>query len=262
MSSQYIATEKADGIGRLILNRPDKHNAISFEMWQGITATLAEFAGDPQVRVIVVRGAGGRAFSAGADISQFEGQRGNATAVKVYNRAVREAYDSLSEVHKPTIAHIEGYCIGGGLATAMCCDIRLAADDSRFGIPAAKLGLGYDYSSLRPLVDLVGPTAAKEIMFTARQFSADEALAMGLVNKSLSRDALPACVADYAGRIAANAPLTVVACKRIIAEVLKDPNERDAALCERLVAECFASEDYEEGRLAFMEKRAARFKGR
>ena len=262
MTSEYLIVEQSDGIGRLVFNRADKHNAISFEMWQGIAAAMAQFEADDAVRVVVVSGAGGKAFSAGADISQFEGQRDGKDATAAYNAAVRAAYDALSAIEKPTIAQIAGYCIGGGCATAMCCDIRLASEDSSFGIPAAKLGLGYDYDSLRPLVALVGPTAAKEILFTARQFDAEEALRLGIVNRIVACDELDACVEDYAGRIASNAPLTVRACKRIIGEVLKDPAERDIEACRKLVADCYESEDYKEGRRAFMEKRRPSFRGR
>ena len=262
MTTDHLIVEQSEGIGRLIFNRADKHNAISYEMWQGIASTVARFAADDAVRVVVVSGAGGKAFSAGADISQFEDQRDGEDGAEIYNTAVRSAYEALSAIEKPTIAQITGYCIGGGCATALCCDIRLASDDSRFGIPAARLGLGYDYDSLRPLVALIGPTAAKEIMFTARQFDAEEALRLGLVNRIVSREDLGACVDDYAGRIAANAPLTVRACKRIIAEVLKDPAERDVEACRQMIADCFASEDYKEGRRAFMEKRSPSFRGR
>ena len=163
---------------------------------------------------------------------------------------------------KPTIAMIRGYCIGGGLATALACDIRIAAEGSRFGIPAAKLGLGYAYDGIKKLVDMVGPAYAREIFFTARQFSAEEALAMGLINRLVPADGLESYVKNYCDMIAANAPLTIRAAKQIVREALKDESKRDMALCKRVVDECFASEDYTEGRTAFMEKRRPMFQGR
>ena len=207
-------------------------------------------------------GEGGRAFSAGADISEFSGNRSTEAQIEVYDAAGRAAYDAITNIPKPVIARIEGYCVGGGLATALCADLRIATEDSRFGIPAARLGVGYSYAGLRPLVDIVGPSFAKEILFTARRFTASEALRMGLVNQVLPREEIGGFVDDYARTIAANAPLTVKACKTVVAELAKDPAGRDVALCEEVVGACFASEDYKEGRTAFMEKRKPRFTGR
>ena len=172
------------------------------------------------------------------------------------------AHEQLTNISKPTIAKIVGYCIGGGLGIALCCDLRLATDDSKFGIPAAKLGLGYGYGGLKPLVALVGPIRAKEILFTARQFDASEAYDMGLINRVLSKEEIDAFVDEYTETIAGNAPLTIKACKQIIAEICKDPDDRDLELCKRLVDACFASEDYKEGRQAFMEKRKPQFQGK
>ncbi len=255
-----LIADTSAGIARLILNRPEKHNVIDHDMWCGITAAMQAFSADEGVRVVVVTGAGDRAFSAGADISEFERKREGDTA-DAYNRATADAHGALRQCPKPTIAEIGGYCIGGGLGIALACDLRIAADDARFGIPAARLGLGYDYTSLQVLVSIVGPAVAKDIMFTARRFGAAEAAANGLVNRVVAPGELATTVADYASMIAANAPLTVRASKRIVTEVLKDADARDQALCERLVAECFASADYVEGRRAFMEKRAPRFQG-
>ena len=257
-----IIIEKSNGIGRFIFNQPDKHNAISFEMWQGISRAMDDFSADDSVRVIVLSGAGTKAFSAGADISQFDEQRASKDGVDVYDGAALKAENDLMHLDKPTIAMIQGYCIGGGAGVALCCDLRIASEDARFGIPAAKLGLAYSWDEVYPLVQLVGPSFAKEILFTGRQFSAEEALNMGLVNRVVARADLESCVDEYAERIAANAPLTVRTAKRTIAEASKDPADRDLATVQALVDECFSSEDYAEGRKAFMEKRKPAFKGR
>ncbi len=262
MHTDKIIAKKDGAIGRITFNNPERRNAISLEMWQAMPVILEDLAADGAIRVIVVNGAGGKAFASGADISQFEKQRSSKAAIAEYGAAVTRACTALSTVEKPTIAMIEGYCIGGGLLVALCCDIRIASEDSRLGIPAARLGLGYKYDSLRPLVDLVGPTYAKEILFTARQFDADEARHMGLVNRVLPRTALAGYVEDYAATIAANAPLTLLAVKKTIGEVLKDPDARDLALCQALTDACFDSADYTEGRRAFMEKRKPNFVGR
>ena len=262
VSTDKIIAEKAGGVGYLGLNQPEKHNAISYAMWVAIAEVMELFRNDDEVRVVVMSGEGGRAFSAGADISEFSKNRSTEEQIEVYDAAGRAAFDAITNIPKPVIARIEGYCIGGGLATALCADLRIATDDSRFGIPAARLGVGYSHKSLRPLVDLVGPTCAKEILFTARRFTAPEALRMGLVNQVVPRNEIDAFVEDYAQTIAANAPLTVKACKTVVAELAKDPADRDIALCEEVVGACFASDDYREGRTAFMEKRAPRFTGR
>ena len=262
VSTDKIIAERANGVGYLRLNQPEKHNAISYAMWVAIAEVMASFREDDGVRVVVMSGEGGRAFSAGADISEFSEKRSTEEQIEVYEAAGRAAYEAITHFPKPVIARIEGFCVGGGLAVALCADLRIATDDSRFGIPAAKLGLGYSHKSLRPLVDLVGPTCAKEILFTARRFTATEAQRMGLVNQVVARGEIDSFVEDYAQTIAANAPLTVKACKTVVAELLKDPEERDTELCDRVVDACFASEDYKEGRAAFMEKRAPRFTGR
>lgn len=261
VSTDKIIAGKAGGVGYLRLNQPEKHNAISYAMWVAITEVMHSFRDDDEVRVVVVSGEGGHAFSAGADISEFSKNRSTEAQIEVYEEAGRAAYDAITSCPKPVIARIEGYCVGGGLAVALCADLRIATDDSRFGIPAAKLGLGYSHKSLRPLVDLVGPTCAKEILFTAKRFTASEAQRMGLVNQVVPRGEIDTFVEDYARTIAGNAPLTVAACKTVVAELLKDPEDRDTELCDRVVDACFSSEDYKEGRAAFMEKRSPRFTG-
>ena len=231
-------------------------------MWRSATKVLEDFAADPAVRVVVLTGAGGKAFASGADISKFESERGSRDDVDTYNAAVERLQHTLLDYPKPTIALIRGYCIGGGLGIAVSCDVRICNDESRFGIPAAKLGLGYSYDSIRRLMDLIGPQFVYEILFTARQFDAAEALGMGLVNRIVPDTEIEKYVSDMADMIGGNAPLTIRAVKRIVSEALKDEDKRDLASCQRLVKQCFESADYQEGRRAFMEKRKPSFTGR
>lgn len=248
-------------VGWMVFNNPARRNAVSLEMWDAMPLVLERFGSDPTVRVIVLRGAGEQAFVAGADISQFEQLRSSADAVAEYDATSGRATAALVQAGKPTIAMIHGYCIGGGVGIAAACDLRITADTARFGVPAARLGLGYAMPGVRQLMDLVGPAFTKEIFFTARQFSAAEAHAMGLANRVVAAAELEATVLAMAGTIAANAPLTIHAVKRTVAELCRGP-AADRALSDQLVANCFASEDYIEGRRAFMEKRKPVFNGR
>jgi enoyl-CoA hydratase len=262
MSTDKMIARNADGIGWMIFNNPERHNAVSLEMWEAARDIIADFVADDAVRVIVVRGAGEKAFVSGADISKFDSERAEREAVKRYDDATEAEYGSLLNAPKPTIAMIQGYCIGGGTNLAVCCDLRICSENAKFAIPAAKLGLGYGYTRVRRLLNVVSPSFAKEIFFTARQFTAEEAKVMGLVNRVVPHAALEGFTTDYARMIAENAPLTVTSIKAIVGEAVKDPADRDIALCDRLVRQCFESEDYAEGRRAFKEKRKPAFQGR
>ena len=256
-----MLSRKEGRVGYMIFNNPERHNAVSLEMWEAASRIMEQYAEDDDVRVVVITGAGGKAFVSGADISKFESERANEEAVARYNEIVAKANDSLYGFPKPTIAMIRGYCIGGGLGLAVCCDLRICSDNSRFGIPAAKLGLGYAFPGVKRLSDLVGPSFAKEIFFTARQFDAEEARIMGLVNRVVPQAELETYVKSYADTIANNAPLTVKAAKFIANETVKDESKRDLARAQEMVDACFRSNDYTEGRRAFMEKRKPAFTG-
>jgi enoyl-CoA hydratase/carnithine racemase len=261
MPSDKMNSKVDGGVGWMIFNNPERHNAISLEMWEAALEIMAGFAADPAVRVMVVTGAGGKAFASGADISKFKDERQEAAALAHYQATTQKAYSAIQGMAIPTIAMIRGYCIGGGTAAAVCCDIRICTENAKFGVPAAKLGLGYGMQRAQPLVDLVGPAYAKEMFFTGRQFDAREAERMGLVNRVVADDQLEATVQELARTIADNAPLTVRAAKLVVGELLKDARDRDVAATEHAVDACFRSKDYKEGQAAFAEKRKPRFTG-
>jgi enoyl-CoA hydratase/carnithine racemase len=250
------------GIAEVTFNQPEKHNALSIEILRALPGALGALQADPAVRVVVVTGAGDRAFVSGADISEFGNVRTSPEARADYDRSMADMGHAWRNLEKPIIAMIRGYCIGGGLLTALQTDIRIAAVGSQFGVPAARLGLGYGYGGVEALVALVGPAYAAEILFSARRFTAEEALRVGLINRVVPADELRATVMDLARAITDNAPLTVAACKVAIAQTQQTPERRDTARLADMVEACFRSQDYREGQAAFLAKRAPRFEGR
>ena len=260
LETNNMVAEIDGPIGWMTFNKPARRNAVSLDMWEAIPTILDRFEADPNVRVVVLKGAGDQAFVSGADIAQFEKARSSEESNALYEKISGAAGAKLAHFGKPTIAMIRGWCIGGGLAIAVGCDLRIATEESYFGIPAARLGLGYGAAGVKKLMQLIGPSFTKEIFFTARHFSAAEALAMGLVNRVVPDSALEDYTRTYCATIGDNAPMTMHALKRTVGELTKGDNA-DLELCDRLVNACFASQDYMEGRRAFMEKRRPVFRG-
>lgn len=257
-----ILQRVADGVGVITFNNPEKRNAMSLEMWEGFGQALIELRDAPEVRVVMLAGAGDKAFVSGADISQFEKTRHNAEASEEYSRRSAAQRALLADYPKPTIACIRGFCLGGGMQVAMLADIRIAAEDSQFGIPAARLGIAYGYDGLRHLVSLVGPSWARLIMYTGMRIDSREALRIGLVDRVIPTGQLLGTTMELATTISTNAPLAIKAAKITIAQVLKDPADRDMNAIKQIGIDCMNSEDFREGRQAFMEKRKPQFKGR
>jgi len=262
LNTDKMIAEKDGHIGWITFNNPARRNAVSLEMWEALEIILMDLQEDNQIRTVVLKGAGGKSFVSGADISEFDKKRNSAAASEEYSKKAAAAQRMLYKLEKPLIAMIQGYCIGGGLAVALNADIRFATEDSKFGIPAAKLGLGYGYGGVKMLMDLVGPSNTKDILFSARFLTAEEALRIGLINRIVHPNELETAVREYAGLIADNAPLTIRAAKASAREALKNPEKRDLEKIARLVNACFDSEDYAEGRRAFREKRKPIFKGK
>jgi enoyl-CoA hydratase len=261
--AETLLMEKDGPIGWITFNQPQKRNAVSQEMWQRMPEYVRELSADPAIRVVILRGAGETAFVAGADISQFKDRRRNAADEEEYRRISAAGSESLATLGKPLLAMIHGFCIGGGVSIAITCDLRIAADDARFGIPAARLGLGYHYRGMEKLMHLIGPAYTKELFFTARtDFSAQDALRMGLVNQVLPKADLERFTRDYAQVMARNAPLTLRSAKASVEQLLKPAADRDLAMLDRLITDCFNSQDYQEGVKAFSEKRRPQFQGR
>ena len=261
--SDKLLLEKDGPIGWIVFNQPEKRNAVSQEMWEAMPEYVNDLAKDDAIRVVILRGGGDQSFVSGADISQFKDKRKNMADEEEYRRISARGQDSLTTLQKPLMAMIHGYCVGGGVGVALTCDIRIASDDARFGIPAARLGLGYHYRGMDKLMALVGPAYTKEIFFSARtDFSAQDALRMGLINQVIPKAELEKFTRDYALKIAQNAPLTLRSAKETVNQLLRPAGERDLGLLDTLIADCFNIQDYQEGVKAFGEKRRPKFQGR
>jgi enoyl-CoA hydratase/carnithine racemase len=254
--------EKRGPVGWIVLSQPAKRNAINGAMWRGIPPAMAQFDADPEVRCVAFRGAGTEAFAAGADISEFEKIRAERAAIAEYDGLLDRVLHAIQDSRKPSVAMIYGFCMGGGLEIALACDLRYCGESAQFGIPAAKLGLAYNIEGHKRLVETVGHARAREILYLGRRYGAEEALAMGLVNRVVRDAELEAYVSDVVNTLCQNAPLAIANSKTMIEEFVKSSGAPDAALMEAAMARCTKSADYEEGRRAFMEKRKPRFTGK
>ncbi len=257
-----LITRKEKSVGWVIFSNPTKFNAVSHDMWTALPQVIAAFDADPEVRMIVITGDGDKAFISGADISQFEKARGSAEAQAIYNQAVIDAYEAPVRCSKPVVAKIRGICMGGGLGLAAACDVRIAAEDAVFRMPAARLGLGYNFTGITRFVQLLGQANTADIFFSARKFGAADALGMGFVNRVVPVADLDREVDAYCELLVENAPLTIAAAKFAIRQTGLDAGARDLEQVGRMIETCFNSEDYREGRKAFMEKRKPNFSGK
>lgn len=261
-STGRVVAQIDGNVATIMIESPAKRNAMSLAMWRQLDQAVEEVEADPNVRALIVRGAGSEAFCSGGDISEFGSIRSNAEAAKVYDVAMRDAIDRLRDTPLPSIALIHGICLGGGVALALCCDLRYASDISIFGVPAARLGIGYPSQDLKKLVDVVGPAAAKEIIFTGRQINAETAMSAGLLNAVHPADQLDALVLKTARQVAANAPLVIRGAKAAINELSRISGTPRLAELDQAIAACTESSDYAEGYQAFLEKRRPIFTGK
>jgi len=257
-----LRVEKRGAVGWLVFDQPARRNAISDAMWRAIPPAMKQFDADAEVRCVAFRGAGTEAFSAGADISEFEKNRSSTESVGGYDTLLDQVLHSIQNSPKPSVAMIYGYCFGGGLEIALACDLRYCAAAAQFSIPAAKLGIAYNVEGHKRLLETVGHARAREIMFLGRRYPAQEALAMGLVHRVLPDAELDTFTEQVIAELAANAPLSIANTKTLLEEYAKSVGAPDHARMRAAMERCARSEDYQEGRRAFMEKRKPKFKGR
>jgi enoyl-CoA hydratase len=263
MTMEFLQLNTSDGVSTLTLNNPARHNAMNFAMWQALPELLQTVAADHTTRVMVLTGSGERAFCSGNDVSEFDKVRSTLAQVEHYNELQRVVCDRLAKLAKPTIAMIDGYCLGAGLEFALLCDFRYCTPASRFAVPAVKLGLPYRYEDIVKLLDVIGPSRTKEMVLSGRRIDGARAAEIGLVHQlAPTREALLFEIAELARELADSAPLSLSAAKVTINEAMRRDRAVDLAFCKKLADKVYASQDYIEGRSAFAAKRKPRFEGR